>query len=136
MVDRISKQRRSWNMSRIKSRDTVPEKKLRSLLHQMGYRFRVHRKDLPGCPDIVLPKYKKAIFVHGCFWHRHQGCKYAYVPKSRIEFWKNKFRDNIQRDMKSHSELNRMGWDVLTFWECEIKDVESIEKRIRKLLPK
>ncbi|MBU1162905.1 MAG: DNA mismatch endonuclease Vsr, partial [Proteobacteria bacterium] len=87
-MDIISKEKRSWNMSRIRGKDTKPEIIVRSMLHRMGYRFRLHRKDLPGKPDIVLPKYKTVIFVHGCFWHRHKGCKYAYTPKSRVKFWK------------------------------------------------
>lgn len=120
MADRISPEHRSWNMSQIKNRDTKPEIKVRSLLHRMGYRFRLHRKDLPGKPDIVLPKYKTVIFVHGCFWHRHKGCKYTYTPKSRTEFWKNKFDKNIARDKQVRKELKSLGWNVITVWECEI----------------
>ena len=96
-MDRISKEHRSWNMSRIKGKNTKPEIIVRKMLHRMGYRFRIHRKDLPGRPDIVLPKHKTVIFVHGCFWHRHKDCKYAYNPKSRVEFWQKKFRDNVNR---------------------------------------
>ena len=91
-MDTLSPERRSWNMSRIRSRDTKPEVVVRSLLHGMGYRFRLHRRDLPGRPDIVLPKYKIAVFVNGCFWHRHEGCRYAYSPKTRTDFWRAKFR--------------------------------------------
>jgi len=120
VADRISPEHRSWNMSQIKNRDTKPEIKVRSLLHRMGYRFRLHRKDLPGKPDIVLPKYKTVIFVHGCFWHRHKGCKYTYTPKSRTEFWKNKFDKNIARDKQVRKELKSLGWNVITVWECEI----------------
>jgi DNA mismatch endonuclease (patch repair protein) len=94
MADTISPARRSWNMSRIRSKNTKPEIVVRSTLHKMGFRFRLHRKDLPGTPDIVLPKHNTVIFVQGCFWHRHQGCKYAYTPKSRAEFWEKKFAEN------------------------------------------
>ncbi len=92
----------------------------------MGFRFRLHRKDLPGKPDIVLPKYKTVIFVHGCFWHRHKGCKYAYTPKSRQEFWKKKFEDNSKRDKDVIDELKMLGWKVIIIWECEIKKPDII----------
>lgn len=109
-------------MSRIRSNNTKPEKRLRSLLHRVGYRFRINVKQLPGSPDIVLPKYRTVIFVHGCFWHRHVGCKYAYTPKSRIEFWENKFRSTIERDQKKANALETSGWQVLVVWECELKN--------------
>jgi len=121
-------------MSRIKGKDTKPERKVRSWLHQHGFRFRLHKKDLPGTPDISLPKYKTVIFVHGCFWHRHAGCKFAYTPKSRIEFWDNKFRSTIERDLKKIKALEASGWRVLVVWECELADnaltvlKETIEK--------
>src|SRR5687768_14497865 len=111
-MDNLSPTRRSWNMSRIKSRDTVPECIVRSVLHKIGVRFRLHRSDLPGSPDIVLPKYRMAIFVHGCFWHRHLGCTYAYTPKSRLTFWKTKFQRNVERDKEVRSALLQMGWQV------------------------
>lgn len=126
MADTISKEHRSWNMSRIKNRDTKPELVVRSLLHQLGYRFRLHRKDLPGKPDIVLPKYKTAVFVHGCFWHRHENCRLAYIPKSRPDFWNQKFTDNIRRDQACRSELQNMGWNVLVIWECELHDLNTL----------
>ena len=125
-MDTISKEHRSWNMSRIQGKNTKPEIVVRKLLHSMGYRFRLHRKDLPGKPDIVLPKYKTVIFVNGCFWHRHEGCKYAYHPKSRIEFWENKFKGTILRDQNAYIELEKLGWKVVVMWECEIKDVERV----------
>jgi len=106
-------------MSRIRGRDTQPEKKVRSALHRAGFRFRLHRKDLPGRPDIVLPKYRTVVFVHGCFWHRHRGCKFAYEPKSRPAFWNEKFRGNVARDRRNASDLRRLGWRVVTIWECE-----------------
>lgn len=106
-------------MSRIRSRDTAPERLVRSALHRAGYRFRLHRKDLPGRPDIVLPKHRTVVFVHGCFWHRHVGCQYAYVPKSRHHFWNAKFRGNLERDRRHVQALRRLGWRVVTVWECD-----------------
>ncbi len=121
-------------MSRIRDRDTKPEKRVRSLLHRLGYRFRLHRKDLPGRPDIVLPKYKTIILVHGCFWHRHHACKYAYQPKSRIEFWKEKFHQNVERDKRKTKALKKLGWRVIIVWECELKSPQSLVVRIENLL--
>lgn len=123
-------------MSRIRSKDTRPEKTVRSLLHNMGYRFRLHAKYLPGTPDLVLPKYKTVLFVHGCFWHRHPGCKYAYTPKTRLEFWNNKFEKNITNNEKAIIELNNKGWRVLIIWECETFDQEDLKIKLSKLLPK
>ena len=133
-MDRISKEHRSWNMSRIKSRDTKPEMIVRSMLHRMGYRFRLHVKTLPGTPDIVLPKYKTVIFVHGCFWHRHKGCKYAYTPKSRQEFWQHKFDLNGKRDRLVRRLLRAVGWHVTVAWECEASDLSKLATRLRKIL--
>ncbi len=130
MTDTISKERRSWNMSRIRGKDTGPERAVRSLLHRMGYRFRLHRNDLPGKPDIVLPKYRTAIFVHGCFWHRHPRCRYAYTPKTRVKFWKNKFAENVARDRRAMRALRRLGWRVIVIWECEVSTGESLAKRL------
>ncbi len=134
MSDILSKEKRSWNMSRIKGKDTKPELLVRSLLHRMGYRFRLHRKDLPGKPDIVLPKYNTVIFVHGCFWHRHKDCKYAYNPKSRASFWQNKFKENIERDNKKQAELKKIGWEVIVIWECDLRKVEELKMKIKKEL--
>ena len=120
-IHKVSEQR-SRNMSAIKSKNTKPEIKVRKVLHSMGYRFRLHRKDLPGSPDIVLPKYKTVIFVHGCFWHRHKNCKYASTPKTRQEFWEAKFRENINRDKLNQENLSSKGWKIIILWECEIKD--------------
>lgn len=134
MVDSLSLEKRSWNMSRIKGKDTEPELIVRSLLHKAGYRFRLHRNDLPGKPDLTLPKYKTVIFVHGCFWHRHEGCKLSYVPKTRTDFWQKKFASNIRRDKKNIKELEILGWRVITVWECETKNTETIiEKLINSL---
>ena len=113
-------------MSHIRSKDTKPEKRLRSLLHRLGFRFRLHRKDLPGTPDIVLPKYRTVIFVHGCFWHQHPGCKKATLPRSNVEFWKNKLEKNIERDKEVEKKLIETGWNVIVIWECEIKKTYSL----------
>ena len=129
---KVSEQR-SRNMSAIKSKNTKPEIAVRKVLHSMGYRFRLHSKDLPGSPDIVLPKYKTVIFVHGCFWHRHENCKYASTPKTRKEFWENKFKSNVKRDNLNQANLSLKGWKIIILWECQVK--EDMKKRIRELLP-
>ena len=131
VIHKVSEQR-SRNMSAIKSKNTKPEITLRKLLHSMGYRFRLHRKDLPGSPDIVLPKYKTVIFVHGCFWHRHENCKYASTPKTREEFWEAKFRENINRDKLNQENLSSKGWKIIVVWECEIKDKDFDLNRLFK----
>lgn len=114
-------------MSRIRGRDTGPEVSLRSLLHRAGLRFRLRAKDLPGKPDIVLPKYHTAIFVHGCFWHRHEGCRNATIPSTRAEFWQNKFDGNVERDRQNRAALDADSWTVITVWECDSKaDAEQI----------
>lgn len=125
-MDRLSREKRSWNMSRIRGRDTQPELVVRSMLHKMGYRFRLHSSLLPGKPDIVLPRYKTVIFVHGCFWHRHPGCKYAYHPKSRQEFWEKKFQQNIERHRVVNTKLETLSWHVVVIWECETIDPERL----------
>jgi DNA mismatch endonuclease (patch repair protein) len=117
-MDIVDSVTRSRMMGNIKSRDTQPELALRRALHARGFRFRLHRKDLPGSPDIVLPRFKVAIFVHGCFWHRHTGCKKAYVPKSNVDQWVAKFRTNVNRDALSDRALQEMGWRVIIVWEC------------------
>ncbi len=134
-MDRLSPERRSWNMSRIKSRDTAPEIRVRSLLHQMGYRFRINVHELPGTPDIVLKKYKTAVLIHGCFWHRHPGCPRAYTPKSRIAFWSEKFSKNVARDDIKNRALRRLGWRVIVLWECEIEErPDRVVRRLRSRL--
>lgn len=133
-MDRISSERRSWNMSRIRGSDTKPELLVRSLLHRLGYRFRLHRKNLPGRPDVVLPKHHAVIFVNGCFWHRHRGCRYAYYPKSRVEFWQKKFTENLARDRKNLRDLERLGWRCMTVWECETADPAQLEKSLKSFL--
>lgn len=129
-MDRISPEHRSWNMSRISSKNTRPEILVRSFLHKAGFRFRLHDKRLPGHPDIILPKYKTVIFVHGCFWHRHKACQYAYIPKTRVNFWEEKFKINIARDNRNQSELGALGWKVLVIWECELSDSESVVNKL------
>lgn len=108
-------------MSNVRSKNTKPELKVRSLLHRLGYRFRIHRKDLPGKPDIVLPKYHLAIFVHGCFWHQHPGCNRAKLPKKNRIFWEAKLIGNAKRDSVVQEKLKKIGWNVLVIWECDIK---------------
>ena len=133
MVDTISEERRSWNMSRIRSKNTKPELVVRSLLHGMGFRFRLHVKDLPGKPDIVLPKYKTVIFVHGCFWHRHQGCKEATTPKTRTDWWLEKLNRNVARDQEAIAALSSQGIKVIVVWECEAKksNLEELMNRLK-----
>jgi len=121
-------------MSRIRSKDTEPEKRVRALLHGMGYRFRLHREDLPGNPDIVLPKYWTVVLVHGCFWHRHRGCKYAYHPKSNVKFWEQKFCQNVKRDKLTMRALRNLHWRIIVVWECELKDMKRLSAKLRKLL--
>ena len=130
MTDIVDSKRRSENMSRIKGRDTAPELAVRRIAHGLGLRFRLHRKDLPGRPDLVFPKHRLAVFVHGCFWHRHDGCRYAYTPKSRSAFWTNKFAGNVARDQRKEEALRNLGWQVLVIWECETRDEENIKQSL------
>lgn len=117
-------------MSRIKGENTKPERVVRSFLHRQGYRFRLHRRDLPGNPDVVLPKHKTVIFVHGCFWHRHEGCRFAYTPKTRRDFWEEKFRTNVERDVANTKKLEDLGWKVAVIWECQIEEPVQLANRI------
>ena len=121
MTDHLSKEHRSWNMSRIRAENTKPEVVVRSLLHRMGYRFRICVKNLPGKPDIVLKKYKTVIFVHGCFWHRHEGCKRCTTPSTNKKYWTDKFQKNIIHDKRVEQKLKELGWQVIVIWECELK---------------
>lgn len=130
MTDTLSKEERSRVMAKIKSRDTKPEKKVRSLLFSLGFRFRLCQKNLPGKPDIVLKKYRTVIFVHGCFWHGHENCKNARIPKSNVEFWKNKIERNKQRFAEVSRQLQEQGWKVVVIWECETKDIEALRIRL------
>lgn len=133
-MDIWSKQKRSDVMSKIKGKDTKPELILRSNLFQLGYRFRVHVKSLPGKPDIVLPKHKIIIFVHGCFWHYHKNCKEGRIPSTNSIYWKQKLEKNVIRDRKSLQQLRKIGWEVITVWECEIeRKIDSVINRILKI---
>lgn len=134
MVDIVDGATRSRMMAAIRGKNTKPELIVRRYLHSCGYRFRLHRRDLPGRPDLVLPKYKLAIFVHGCFWHRHEGCAYATFPKTRKLFWEEKLSGNVKRDQAQLASLNSMRWRVLVIWECGLKhalcDIQSLQKMI------
>lgn len=136
MGDRVSPQARSRIMSAIRSTGTGPERRVGSVAHRLGYRFRLHRKDLPGNPDLVFPSRKKVIFVHGCFWHQHKSpdCGQGTAPTSNVEFWNRKFAATQRRDSEAQCELSRMGWDVLVVWECETKDEVELASRIRAFL--
>ena len=121
-------------MSRIKSKNTKPEILIRKLLHNIGYRYRIHIKNITGKPDLTFTRRKKVIFVHGCFWHRHKNCKFSTCPKTNIEFWNEKFEKNIKRDRKVQLELNKQGWKHLVIWECELKHLEKIKTKILNFL--
>lgn len=131
MSDKLTPEKRSWNMSRIKGKDTKIEVEVRKYLFSKGYRFRKNDKRYPGKPDIVLPKYHVAIFVHGCFWHRHEGCKDATIPKTRTEFWLEKFDKNVKNDQIKQEKLRELGWKVIVIWECELK--RSFQKTMDKV---
>lgn len=133
-LDRISPERRSWQMSRVKQMDAGPKLVVRRMVHALGYRYRLHVRRLPGSPDLVFASRRKVIFVHGCFWHGHEKCSLATVPKTRTEFWLEKFDANRQRDRKVVSSLCELGWATLTIWQCEIKDASALEARIRAFL--
>jgi DNA mismatch endonuclease (patch repair protein) len=132
MADVHNAEQRSYNMSRIKGKDTKPEMLVRRFLHANGFRYKLHDKSLPGKPDIVLPKYKTVIFVHGCFWHGHEGCKYFKVPKTRTEWWENKITGNILQDSKVLSLLTSIGWKIIILWECDLK-ASYISESLAKL---
>lgn len=121
-------------MAAVRSRDTKPELVVRKMLHSMNYRYRLHRNDLPGSPDIVFGPRRKVIFVHGCFWHRHVGCSKATTPKTRIEFWNRKFEQNVERDRKAELKLSGLGWRAITIWECETREREALEARLSAFL--
>jgi DNA mismatch endonuclease (patch repair protein) len=134
MVDVLTKKQRSFNMSQIRSKDTSPEIIVRSLVHQMGYRYALHRSDLPGHPDIVLVKYKKIIFVHGCFWHMHR-CHFGRVkPATHAKFWQDKRRGNSERDKSNLKKLRKAGWKVLVVWECQTRDMKILSSRLKTFL--
>jgi len=131
MTDNLTPEQRRFTMQRVRSRNTSPEIIVRRLLHRAGFRFRLHRRDLPGCPDIVLPKYRTVIFVHGCFWHRHPGCpRGRSTPASNTDYWQRKFRRNVERDAAHRAALQRLGWRVLIVWECQVRDLESLKQTL------
>lgn len=136
MADTISQEKRSWNMSRIRSKDTCLEIKVRKYLFSQGFRYRKNVAQLPGKPDIVMPKYKTVIFVHGCFWHRHEGCIKATTPKTRQEYWLPKFERNVINDKKHEEELKTEGWNVIVLWECDItrRFQEVMDKTVESIL--
>lgn len=131
MTDTLSRKQRSANMSRVRSGDTKPEWILRCGLHRLGFRYRLGNRRLPGRPDLVFPKYQAAVFVHGCYWHRHPGCKDASTPKSNVAFWTAKFAENVERDRRKERELQDLGWRVLVVWECEL--IECTVETIRRV---
>jgi DNA mismatch endonuclease, patch repair protein len=133
-MDIFNKEKRSAIMSRVRSANTNPEIRVRKIIHRLGYRFRLHSRDLPGTPDIVLPAYDSVILVHGCFWHRHEGCRDASMPNTRIRFWKNKFAANVTRDIKKTAALRALGWRVLIVWECELRDEEVLVEKLKGVL--
>lgn len=134
MTDHLDQAKRSWNMSRIRGKDTKPEIAVRRMLHAAGFRFRLHVKSLPGKPDIVLPKWKTVIFVHGCFWHRHAGCKKCTTPATNREYWFEKFRHNIERDKQNCSALFNNGWNVIIIWECMLVDpINCLDNTIQNI---
>jgi len=135
MADVHSKEVRSYNMSKIKGKDTKPELIVRKFLFANGYRYRLHDKNLPGRPDIVLPKYKTVIFIHGCFWHKHNNCKYFVVPKTRTQWWLEKINKNVENDLKCYRNLEVLGWNTIIIWECELKPNKH-EETLNNLLLK
>ena len=138
-MDIISEEQRSYNMSRIRSKNKKPELIVRSVLHRLGYRFTVNgskNKKLPGKPDIVLPKYKTVIFVHGCFWHLHENCTHATVPKTRTEWWRDKLNRNVERDKLNQAKLRQIGWNIIVIWECELNNLEKRQVLESKLISK
>jgi DNA mismatch endonuclease (patch repair protein) len=132
-MDVLTPEQRRKNMSAIRSRNTNPERVVRAFLHRLGFRFRLHSRTLPGRPDIVLPRYKTVVFVHGCFWHRHPACRFATTPASRREFWQKKFQENVERDRRAQAELRETGWTVLVVWECQIKESESLLRHLERI---
>src|SRR5579864_5167083 len=133
-MDTMTKSERSARMALIRSRHTKPEIAVRTLVHRMGYRYRLHESDLPGCPDLVFKARRKVIFVHGCFWHLHSNCQYCRPPKSKRDYWKPKLERNSTRDKQVRQQLRRLGWRCLVVWECELKKSEILSRKIRKFL--
>lgn len=133
-MDTLTPAQRSERMSRVRGRDTKPEMVVRRLLHARGYRYRLHARDLPGRPDLVFPARRKVIFVHGCFWHRHEGCALARMPKSRLDFWQAKLEGNRERDQRKLRDLAARGWRAMVVWECELRDLPGLAVRLEEFL--
>lgn len=134
IMDNLTPERRSSMMSRIRSKDTKPEFTVRRLVWGMGYRYRLHYRGLPGCPDIVLPRHRKVVFIHGCFWHSHPGCKRATVPKTRLEFWIPKLTGNVERHRRNGIVLRKLGWKILVIWECELRELSRVVVKITQFM--
>lgn len=134
MTDTLSPRKRSERMSRVRSKDTKPEMRVRRLVHGLGYRYRLHVRELPGTPDLVFPSRRAVIFVHGCFWHRHENCALARLPKSRLDFWRKKLESNTTRDAAQQERLRELGWRVLVVWECQLGDTTKLTDTIRHFL--
>jgi DNA mismatch endonuclease, patch repair protein len=133
-MDTLTRAERSLRMAKVRDRDTKPELTIRRLVHADGYRYRLHVRTLPGCPDLVFASRRKVIFVHGCYWHRHPKCKLARLPKSKLDFWLPKLEGNHRRDIRSARLLRRAGWSVLTIWECELASVDAVRAKYREFL--
>lgn len=134
MADTLTRERRRYCMSRVRGKDTKPEMIVRRLIHALGYRYRLHQRDLPGCPDLVFASHRKVIFVNGCFWHRHRCRKGRTVPAIRRDFWTKKLEANRNRDIKNRRQLRRNGWDVMVIWECQTRDAERLVERLAVFL--
>ncbi len=134
VADTLTPNERSKRMSLIRGKDSSPEMKLRRLVHGMGFRYRLHVKDLPGKPDLVFPSRRAVIFMHGCFWHRHPGCKLARMPKTKLDFWGPKLEGNRERDLRNQEMLKKLGWHVLVVWECEMKNIDKVSNKVRGFL--
>jgi len=133
-MDIFTPEERSALMSRIRGKNTKPELAVRRLLHSQGFRFRLHRRDLPGTPDIVLPQYRAVVFVHGCFFHSHKGCRFAYIPKTRRSFWRAKFAHNQKRDREAKAALAKLGWNSVVIWECELNHLDKLARRVSRAI--
>lgn len=133
-MDIVSPEKRSWMMSRVQNRNTAPEKAVRSVIHRLGYRFSLHNRTLPGNPDIVLTRHKKVVFVHGCFWHQHDGCSSAKKPKTNQEFWNTKLDENVRRDKSVQYLLGQLGWKCLVVWECDLANHDRLVGTLKKFL--
>lgn len=133
-MDTLTREQRSETMSRVRNKDTKPEMRVRRLVHSLGFRYRLHAAQLPGRPDLVFKSRRKVIFVHGCFWHRHEGCPLCRMPKSRLRFWRPKLKANRERDLENQKKLSEMGWDFLIVWECELREPDALTSRIKTFL--